>query len=73
MYFESDNVIREDERVHKLGDEGEIFYQPMKYRAFEDMLSENMVIPKRLMKIEAPVAFNSESRVLFPYGHTVAK
>ena len=73
VYFENDDVIREGERVHKLGDDEEIYYQPMKYKAFVDMLSEEMIIPKRLMKIESPVKFENDSRILFPYGHTVSK
>lgn len=73
VYFEGDDVIQVDSKSHMFVEEGDVLYEPMRYSAFLDMLSEDMVIAKNLLSIQVNEDLNSRSKVLFPYGHTVKR
>ncbi|RZN13459.1 MAG: hypothetical protein EF812_07590 [Methanosarcinales archaeon] len=49
VYFEGNNIIREDDKQNRLKGFKGTPYQNMWFNAFVDMLSEDMVVQKRII------------------------
>lgn len=73
VYYEGGDILQNDPRSHIFGEENEVYYEPMRYNAFVDMLSEDMVIPKKSLSIQIQGDLDDDAKVLFPYGHTVRR
>lgn len=73
VYFESVNLLRfEDEECD--GDGGDaIHYGSLKLSHFEQMLSEQLVVPRRLLHISYPSTPIAPVGVRLPLGWTVSK
>lgn len=73
VYLGGVNILRQDEDFGYYEDEGVVPYEALRKLAFERRLSEEMLIPNAKLTINFDFAADGQSKILFPYGHTVAK
>ncbi|MDI5885634.1 caspase domain-containing protein [Cobetia amphilecti] len=67
------NILREDEDYGFYVDDGEVPYEAFRKAALERRISEDMLIPNSKLTINFDFYADKKSKILFPYGHTVAK
>ncbi|MET1257421.1 caspase family protein [Aliikangiella maris] len=73
VYLGGLNLLREDEDFGFYEDDGEVHYEALRKSAFERRLSEDMLIPSSKLTINFDFEADRTSKILFPYGYTVAK
>lgn len=73
VYFEGNNIIRKIEESPSLFGAKKALYQNMWYSNFIDMLSEEMVIPRNKISVTSKAVFDDNTKILFPYNHTVSQ
>ncbi|WP_227370013.1 caspase family protein [Halomonas sp. M20] len=67
------NILREDEDYGFYEEDGEVPYEALRKAALERRISEDMLIPSSKLTINFDFDADKKSKILFPYGHTVAK
>ena len=73
VYFAGSNILRKDNSYDVFARHDGITYTPKRKEAFEDMISEEMVIPKRLLSINSNFKDDANAKILFPYSFTLSK
>ena len=73
VYFEGNNILRKVEKPTRglLGKKS--LYKNIWYNDFVDMLSEEMVIPKNKIDVTSKIVLDDDTKILFPYNHTVSR
>jgi len=74
VYFSGHNILRPDEDFSFYEEEnGTVPYEGVKGSALELRFSEELLIPTHKLNINYDFHYESKAKLLFPYGHTVAK
>ncbi len=74
VYFSGHNILRPDEDVSFYEEKyGATPYEGVQGSALERRISEELLIPSHKLKINYDFEYGPEAKLLFPYGHTVAK
>jgi hypothetical protein len=74
VHFSGHNILRPDENVSLYDEEiGGIAYEGIRGSALEHRISEELLIPSHKLKITYDFKYEPKVKLLFPYGHTVAK
>jgi hypothetical protein len=74
VYFNGHNILRSDEYFGYFeGGNGNVLYEGIQGSAFERRISEELLIPKHKLKMNFDFDYDLKAKLLFPYGHTVAK
>jgi hypothetical protein len=74
VYFSGHNILRPDEDFGLYEEEdGGISYEGIRGSALERRISEELLIPSHKLKINYDFEYVPKAKLLFPYGHTVAK
>jgi len=72
-FLGGNNLLREDENYAFFEEDGEVIYEGLRKTAVEKRLSEEMLIPSSKLTINFDFEADKKSKILFPYGYTVAK
>lgn len=74
VHFSGHNILRPDEDFSLYEeDNGGIPYEGIRGSALERRISEELLIPSHKLKINYDFEYEPKAKLLFPYGHTVAK
>ena len=74
VYFSGYNILRPDDEYSYYEDDQEgISYEGLRASAFERRISEEILIPSHKLKINYDFDCDPRSKLLVPYGYTVAK
>ncbi|WP_211197183.1 caspase family protein [Pseudoalteromonas arctica] len=74
VYYSGHNILRSDEDLSLYEEEfGGVLYEGIRGSALERRISEELLIPSHKLKINYDFEYKPKAKLLFPYGHTVAK
>lgn len=73
VYLSGVDILRINDDFYFYEDEGKVPYEALMKPSFELRLSEEMLIPTHNLTINFDFDADKTSKILFPYGHTVAK
>jgi len=74
VHFSGYNILRQDEKFSLYEEEnGVVPYEGIRALTLEQRISEELLIPKHKLKVNYDFEYEPKAKLLYPYGHTIAK
>ncbi|HAT4060895.1 TPA: hypothetical protein I9Z16_003765, partial [Citrobacter freundii] len=73
VYLGGLDILRENEDYFLYETDGKVPYEALIKPAFEKRVSDETLIPSHNLTINFDFEADKKSKILFPYGHTLAK
>jgi hypothetical protein len=73
VHFDGESIMYGERGWEKWVTDGNITYDSMRYESFLDMISIEMMIPKKYISLQSTIDINEKSKFEFPYKHTLKR
>lgn len=73
VYFDGENILYGEKGWEKYSLDGKVSFDSMRYDTFMDKLSMEMMIPKKYISLQSSIDIDENSKLKFPYRHSVKR